>query len=200
MVLNLEEVVPSPEQLLIIPRALLGRLVVPGHDVLRDLARQAPREPDQPLRMLRQKLLRHARLAIEPMQRRLARQPHEILVPRLILREHQHVVVLRIRIRLPAMILFLAHIQLAPENRLQVALLHRIEEVHRAIDIAVVRDRRSLLPDLLQMLRQLVDIASPIQQRIIRMKMKVGKLSSHTLSLLPRYKHPCGGKAGTKLA
>src|SRR5579875_2655332 len=93
------------------------------------------------------------------------------------------------------MILFLAHIQLAPEDRLQPALLHRVKEVHRAKDIPMVRNGRRLLPNLLQMLRQLVDIASPIQQRIIRMKMKVSKLGSHTSSLLLRYKSSRRGKA-----
>ena len=63
--------------------------------------------------------------------------------------------------------------------------------MHRPIDVAVVGDRRRTLPDLLQVLGQLVDIASAVQQGVIGMQMQVRKFSdSHLLSLLLSYLQP----------
>ena len=64
-------------------------------------------------------------------------------------------------------------------------LLHRVEEVHCAIDIAMVGNGRSSLANLAHVRSQLVDVACPVQKRIIRMKMEVGKLCCHSSSLEP---------------
>jgi hypothetical protein len=102
------------------------------------------------------------------MQRSLARQPNQVPVPRLILRQHQKVVVL-VPIPLSPMVRILADIQLTAQNRLQVLLLHRVEEVHRAVDIAMVGHRRRSLAKVAQVRRQFVDIACPVKKRVISM-------------------------------
>ena len=64
-------------------------------------------------------------------------------------------------------------------------LLHRIEEVHCAEDIAMIGNGRGRLANLADVRSQFVDVARPVQKRIIRMKMEVGKLCCHSSSLEP---------------
>ncbi len=69
------------------------------------------------------------------------------------------------------MVLGLAHIQLAPQDRLDPLRLGRIEKMHRPVDVPVVRHRDRLLPQRRHPVNQLVNVTSPVQQRIFRMKM-----------------------------
>ncbi len=110
------------------------------------------------------------------MQARLAGQPDQVAVAFFVLRQHQQVVVLVIR-RLRAMILRLAHVELAPQNRLDPLGLRRVEKVHRPIDVPVVRHRDRLLPQRRHPVHQLVYVACPIQQRVLRMQMQMRKFS-----------------------
>src|SRR5271157_5764356 len=58
-VLNLEKKVLFAEQVTIESGSRSRRIVVPFHQSLGDLALQTSRKPDQPLGMLRQKILAH---------------------------------------------------------------------------------------------------------------------------------------------
>ncbi len=69
------------------------------------------------------------------------------------------------------MIVGLRQIKFATQNRLHALLLHRVEEVDRAIDIPMIGHRRSRLADLAQMPGKLIDITSAIKKGVVRMKM-----------------------------
>ena len=73
------------------------------------------------------------------------------------------------------MILRLAHVKLAAQDRLDAFRLRRIEKVHRAVDIAVVRHGDRLLPQRRHAVHKLVDVASPVEQRVFRMQMQMGE-------------------------
>ncbi len=116
------------------------------------------------------------------MKRRFRSKPHQIPVALFILRQHQKVVVL-VAVALGPVIVGLADIELTPENRLDPLLLGRVEEVHRPEDIAVIGHRHGLLPDLLHMRGEFIDVARAIEQGVVGMQMQVGKFSGHTISL-----------------
>ncbi len=116
------------------------------------------------------------------MQSGLAGQPHQVPIAHLILGQHQEVV---ISIRHLAMVGSLREIKLAPQNGLDPLLLHGVEEVHRTVDIAVVGDGSGGLPHLADVRGQLVNVAGSIEERIVGMKMEMGKLCCHTPSLEP---------------
>ena len=186
VVLNFEEVVPSPEEIFVEAGADFGRFVVAGHDVLRDFAGEAARETDEAFGVFGEKFFADARLAIEAVQRGLAGKSNEVFIARFVFGEDEHVVVLGVGVGLAAMILFLADIELAAEDGLQVALLHGVEEVDGAVDIAVVGDGGRGLPDLFEMLGELVYVAGAVEERVIGVQMEVGELGGHSSSLLPR--------------
>ena len=183
VVLNLEKEVALAEHLLEAAGGLLRLVVLPCHQVLVHLARETAGEADKALGVARKKFFRHARLAIEAMQRGLAGQADEVAVALFVFGEHQEVVVAA---RHLAMIVGLGEIELAAEDRLDVLLLHRVEEVHRAVDVAVVGHGRGGLADLVQVRGQFIDVAGSIEKRVIRMQMEVGKLGGHTSMLSPR--------------
>ena len=62
------------------------------------------------------------------------------------------------------MVLLLAHVEFAAQDRLDPLGLRGIEEVHRAVDIAVIGDRNGLLTDGFHARDQFFDIAGAIQQ------------------------------------
>jgi hypothetical protein len=70
--------------------------------------------------------------------------------------------VIFISVTFGAVIVRLADVELAPENRLDSLLLRCIEEVHCPKDVAVIRHRDGLLAYLVDMRHQFVDVASPI--------------------------------------
>ena len=161
---------------------------------LAQLSAQAARKADQPLGVFRQILFAHPRLPVEPVQARLRRQPDQVLVSLLVLGQHQQVVVLAVpRVarrrqahtagvasiprRLRAMVLRLAHVELAAQDRLHALFLGRIEKVHRAVDVPVVRHGHGLLPQRRHAIRQLIDVAGAVQQRVFGMQMQVGEFS-----------------------
>ena len=77
--------------------------------------------------------------------------------------------------RLGAMVLRLADIELAPQNRLDPPILRRGKKVHRPVDIPVVRHGDRSLPQVRHPVHQLLNVTSPVQQGIFRMQMKMRK-------------------------
>ena len=132
--------------------------------------------------MFRQVALAHARLAIEPMQRCLRCNPHQVPVALFVLGQHQQMIVV-VSVAGRAVILVLADIKLTPQNRLDPALLRRLKKVHSPIDIPVVGHRDRLLPQVRDPVHQLGQVASPIQQRVLRMQMQMRKFSHRTTIL-----------------
>ncbi len=72
---------------------------------------------------------------------------------------------------LGVVILFLAYVQLAPDDRLNIHRLRRVIEVNCAKNIAVIghRDRRH--PEFLYPFNQLVNVAGAIQEGVIGVQM-----------------------------
>ena len=185
VVLNLEEEVTAAEHGLVVAGGLLGLLVVAFHQVLTDLAGEAAGEADEAFRMFGEKVFADARLLVEAMQRGFAGQADEVAVAGFVFRQDQQVVVLGVGVgELAAMVLFFADVEFTAEDRLEVLLLHRVEEVNRAIDVAVVGHGRRRLADLGEVFGQLVDVAGSVEEGVIGMKMEVRKLSGHMASLL----------------
>lgn len=81
------------------------------------------------------------------------------------------------------MIVLLADVKLAAENRVNVVLLRCVEELHGAVNIAVIRHGDGFLAHALDVRQQLVYVAGPIEQRIVGVQVEVGKFS-HALSFI----------------
>ncbi len=135
MVLHLKEKVSLPEHLLELPGCTFRLVVLAGHQVLVDFASQTAGEAISPSVVPRKKIFRHARLAIEAVQRGLARQSNEIAIARFVFGEHEKVLIPTAHL---AMVGSLGEVEFAAENRLEILLLHGVEEVDRAVDIAMV--------------------------------------------------------------
>lgn len=78
------------------------------------------------------------------------------------------------------MIFLLADIKLAAQDWPDPLGLRCLKEMDRAIDVAVIGDGDGLLANRIDVRDQLLHVAGAIQQRVVRMQMKVGELS-HTL-------------------
>ena len=119
-------------------------------------------------------LLAHARLAIEAVQAGLAGHPDQVAIALFVFGQHQQVVVLVVG-RVGAMVFGLAHVELAAQDRLDALLLGRVEEVHRPVDVAVVRHRDRLLAQRGHAINELVDVAGAVEQRVFGVQMEVSK-------------------------
>ncbi len=79
--------------------------------------------------------------------------------------------------------LFLADVELAAEDGLEVLLLHGVEEVDGAVDVAVVGDGGGGLADLGEVLGELVDVAGAVEEGVVGVEMEVRELCCHGGSL-----------------
>src|SRR5215471_12440201 len=82
------------------------------------------------------------------------------------------------------MIVLLADVELAADDRLDSLLLRGIYKMDRAIDVAMVGHGHGLLPDLAHTRHQLLDVAGAVEERVIGMQMEMdefghGWVSSH---------------------
>ena len=73
------------------------------------------------------------------------------------------------------MVLVLAHVELAAEDGLDAVLLGRVEEMDRAVDVAVIRHGDGLLAQPRHALTELFYVACAVQERVFGVQMKVGK-------------------------
>src|ERR1700743_3641487 len=89
LVLYFEEEVPLPEDVLVARGHIARGFILPCHQVLAKLARQAPGEADQARRMFGQVALRDARLAIEAVQRSLRCDADQIAIALFIFGQYQ---------------------------------------------------------------------------------------------------------------
>ncbi len=126
--------------------------------------------------MLRQVLFADARLAVEAMQRGFTGDADQVAVAFFILSQHQQVVVF-VALRVGPVVFLLAYIQLAAQDRLDSLLFGRFEKVDRAVDVAVVGDGHRGLPDVLDALDKLVDIACAVKKREVGVEVQVCEFS-----------------------
>ena len=180
LILNLKIEIAAPKDVLILLRHTTRLLVVTGHELFADLATQATGKSDQPLRVLGQKLLADARLSVEAMQRGLRGNSDQILVALFVFSQHQQVVVLVV-LRLGPVILVLADIELAAQNRLDTLLLGCIKKMHRSEDVAVIGHCHRALPQFGSSLDKLFHVAGAVKQRVFGMQVQMGKFSHDQL-------------------
>ncbi len=133
--------------------------------------------------MFRQKLFADAWLAIKAMQGRFRGKPHQIAISLIVFCNHQQVMIF-IALRVGPVIVLLADVELAAENRIDVVLLRGIKKLHRAVDIAVVRHCHGLLVHAFDVLYQLVNIACSVEQRIVGVQVQMSKFGHGLSSIL----------------
>ncbi len=118
------------------------------------------------------------------MQAGLAGEADQVAIAFLVLGQHQQVVVLVVG-RVGAMVLRLAHVEFASQDRLDALGLGCIEEVHRPVDVPVVRHRDGLLAQRGDAVNELVDVASAVEEGVFGVQMEMGEFG-HGLPLFYR--------------
>jgi hypothetical protein len=115
----------------------------------------------------------------------LGGEANEVAVARLTFSQDEEVVVLAVGVGVLAEVgLFLADVELAAEDGLEVLLVHGVEEVDGAVDVAVVGDGGGGLADFGEVLGELVDVAGTVEERVVGVEMEVRELCCHRSSLL----------------
>ena len=130
----------------------------------------------RPSECLAREILADAGLAVEAMQRGLAGEADEVAVAGFVFGEDEEMVVLVV-FRGGAVVVVLADVELAAEDGLDALLLRGVEEVDGAVDVAVVGHGGGGLADVAEVGGEFVDIAGAIEEGVIGVEMKVGKLS-----------------------
>jgi len=115
-----------------------------------------------------------AGFAVEAVERGLRRNANKVAVAFFILGQHQQMVVV-IAFARGAMILVFRDVELATEDRLDAVFLSSVEEVDRAIDVAVISHGDGLLPDSRHAFNEFCDVTCSVQQGILGMQMQMGK-------------------------
>ena len=83
-----------------------------------------------------------------------------------------------------AVVFVLAEVELAAEDGLEVLLLHGVEEVDGAVDVAVVGHGGGGLAEIFEMGGEFVDVAGSVEERVVGVEMEVGELCCHVASLV----------------
>ena len=94
------------------------------------------------------------------------------MVTLFVLGQNQQVIVL-VAFARRAVVLVLADVQLAAQDRLDSLGFSRIEKVDRPINVSVVSHRDRGLPQRRHPVDEFGEVASPIQQRVLRMQMQM---------------------------
>ena len=157
-------------------------LHVAPHDSLRQFAAQAGRATDNPVVIEAQQLLVDPGTVVEPLGKGIRHDFGKIVVPLQILGQQNQVVA---PVVLTALVEAAAsgHVDLAAENRLDPLLFGRVVKLLDPVHIAVVGDRQRGHAELLGTLEQRLDSRRAVQNRILRMYMKMSELP-HCFPLL----------------
>ena len=183
LVLNFEEEVAAAEDVLVLRGSAARGLVVPFHQVLAELAGEAAGEADESCGVFGEIFLADARLAIEAVERGLRRDADEVAVALFVFGEDEQVVVV-VALRLGAMVVLLADVELAAEDGLDAARLGGVEEVDGSVDVAVIGDGNGLLADVGDALHELFYVTSAIEEGVVGVQMQVGEFSHDADSIL----------------
>src|ERR1019366_3088020 len=178
LVLNLEEEVLFAEEVAIESGGRARRLVLAFRQALGDFAFQASGKPDQPLRMLRQEFLANAWLVVKAAQRSFRRDLHQVAVAFFVFGEHQQMVV-SVTVGGSArddVIVFLANVEFAANNRFDAGLVRCIHEMHGAKNIAVIGHGHRGHAKFLDPINEFLNVASAVEQRVIAVEMQMDEL------------------------
>ena len=146
-------------------------------DLVRHLALETGREPDQSLRVLREDFLVDARLVVKPFEMRRRDELDQVLVADLVLGQ-QHQMIRRV----PRVAGFLVQpaarrdVRLASDDRFDAAFRRRLVEIDRAVHVAVIgdRDRRHLRR--VRLLHHVINAARPIEQAVLGVQMQMDEI------------------------
>jgi hypothetical protein len=107
-----------------------------------------------------------------------AGEANEIAIARFVFGEDYEVVVL-VLIERSAVIFVFGDVKLAAEDGLDSLLLHGVEEVDGAEDVAMIGHGGGSLADFAEVAGEFVYVAGTIEEGVISVKMEVGKLCCH---------------------
>ncbi len=169
-----------------LPHRAQRGVVLAGPEVRRDLAREAPREADEPAAVASQNLLVDPGAMVEALQVPDRDQADEVVVALGVGREKRQVVV---GLGDPGAGLLEAaadrDVDLAAEDRLQSAVPARVVEGHGPEHVAVVRDREGLHPELGRVVHKLVEAARAVEEAVLGVEVEVdevgGRRHSHSI-------------------
>ncbi len=122
------------------------------------------------------------------MQRSFRRNLHQIAIAFFVFRQHQQMVVSIAvgRSAFDVVIVLLADVELAADDRLDPGLLGRIHEMHGAKDIAVIGHGNRGHAQFFGALAEFVHIAGAVEHRIVSVEMKMDELGHGGSELFPR--------------
>src|SRR5579884_1615223 len=184
LILDFEKEVSFAKDVAIRSRGIPRSVVLAGHQVLAQLARKAAGKPDQSLRVLREELLAHPRLVVHAVERSFRRDLYQVAIAFVVLRQHQQMVVF-IAFGRSAMVVLLADVEFAADDRLDSGVLGRVVEGNCTKNVAMVGHRDRGLTQLGHAFDQPIYVAGAVQKRVIGVEMEVGKLRHSGGSLLP---------------
>ncbi len=152
------------------------------HDVLGDFAGEAAGEADEAFGVFGEEGFRDARLFVEAVQGGFGGEADEVAVAGFVFGEDEEVVVLGVGVGVLAEVgLFFADVELAAEDGLEALLVHGVEEMDGAVDVAVVGDGGGGLTNFGEVLGELVDVAGTVQEGVVGVEMEVRELSCHSI-------------------
>ena len=154
------------------------RVVVLFHQALGNFAFQTARESDQPLGVFRQKLLAHPRLVVEAAQRGFRRDPGQVAVAFLVFGQDQKMVIgIAVgRSAFDVVVVLLADVKLAADDRLHSGLVRGIHEMDCAEDVAVVGHGDRGHAQLFHALDKLFHVAGAVEHGVVGMEVQVNEL------------------------
>ncbi len=175
---ELEEVIPLAEDLLVLLCDLHRRVDPLVEQRARELALQARRQRDEPLRVLAQDLAVHARAVVVAVQVRGGHERDEVLIAGEVLRQEDEVeglaVALDARVAVEARVP--RDIRLDADDRLYTGLACGDVEVDRAIERAVVRERQRRHLELFRTRHEVRDARKAIEKAVFAVCVEVDEL------------------------
>src|SRR5438270_4524622 len=125
LILNLEKEVVFAEDVAIGGGRVPRRIVLVCHQMLAKFSGQAARKSDQTFGMLRKELLAHTRFVVHAVERGFGRDLYQIAIAFVVLGQNEQVIVL-VAFGSGAMIIFLADVEFAADDRLYAGLLRGV--------------------------------------------------------------------------
>ena len=159
----------------VFPGQRAGLVHVAGLDGARHFARDAGRKADEPLGILAQQRLVHARLVMEALQKALGHQLDEVVIARLVLGQQDEMVAPAGQLgRLVEMVM--ADVDLAAEDGLDADLGALLGEVGRAEHVAVIGDGTGGHAEILGAVAQVLEADGPVQQAVFGMAVQMHEI------------------------
>ena len=168
LILNLEVEILFAEDVCETAGSGASGVVVALREAFGDLAFEASREADQASGVLGEKFLADAWLVVKAVQRGFRGDLNEVAVAFFVLSKYQQVIV-GIALRRRAMVVFLADVELATDDRLHAGVLGRIDEVDCAKNVAMVGHGHGRHAHLFHALAKFLDVTGAVEHGIVRM-------------------------------